>query len=80
MVKNILLALTVATVILWQSDGANADAIDGGWCHEKSGKRLNIDGPAIVTPGGNRIQGDNQHHTFSYKIPAGEPGAGGRVD
>jgi hypothetical protein len=55
---------------------AYADAIDGSWCHEPS-QRLSIDGPAIVTPGGNAIKGEYSRHYFSYTVPSGEapPGA-----
>ncbi len=54
---------------------AQADALDGGWCYV-DGKRLFIDGETITTPGGNRITGDYQRHSFSYRIPPKEPGAG----
>jgi len=58
---------------------AHADAIDGHWCTE-GGLRMTIQGPAFVSPGGRRLQGDYDRHGFSYDAPAGEPGAGGRVD
>jgi hypothetical protein len=35
---------------------ASADAIDGEWC--KGTSHFTIDGPNILTPGGNRIQGN----------------------
>jgi hypothetical protein len=57
---------------------ARADAIDGEWCHSE-GKRMTIRGPAIVTPGGQRTNGDYARHSFSYVIPSGEAGAGGTV-
>src|SRR5207248_10822970 len=57
---------------------ALADAIDGDWCRA-DGKRMTIRGPAIVTPGGQRIDGDYTRHSFSYVIPAGEAGAGATV-
>src|ERR1700738_1993314 len=52
-----------------------ADAIDGDWC-KADGKRMKIRGPEIVTPGGNQTRGDYTRHSFSYVVPAGEPGAG----
>ncbi|HSR55661.1 MAG TPA: hypothetical protein VLN73_05445 [Alphaproteobacteria bacterium] len=55
--------------------GAQADALDGGWCYS-DGKRLFINGSEIMTPGGNRITGDYRRHSFTYKIPPKEPGAG----
>src|SRR5690348_7437744 len=36
---------------------ALADAIDGHWCFP-DGKRMFIQGPAITTPDGSRIQGE----------------------
>jgi hypothetical protein len=57
---------------------AFADAIDGHWCHH-DGRRMSIDGPAIVTPGGTSTEGDYDRHGFAYTVPEGEPGAGARV-
>ena len=68
----------VAAVFTVAALPAAADAIDGKWCFE--GKRLEITGPTIVTPGGNRIQGDYGRHYFTYIVPAGEEGAGRTVD
>lgn len=55
-----------------------ADALDGEWC-ARTGRSLYIDGPAIVTPGGNRIEGDYRRHRFTYKAPAGDRDAGKTV-
>lgn len=57
---------------------ACADAIDGDWCHA-DGKRLSIDGPAVVTPGGKKMTGNYDRHGFDYVIPPGEPGAGQKM-
>lgn len=57
---------------------AAADAIDGAWCHER-GRRMVIAGPSILTPGGNRAEGEYGRHDFAYTVPAGEPGAGQRI-
>ena len=57
---------------------ARADAIDGDWCRS-DGKRMTIRGPAIVTPGGQKTNGNYSRHYFSYEIPAGEVGAGATV-
>ena len=54
---------------------ARADKIDGSWC-DGTGRRLSIDGPAIVTPAGHAIQGDYNRHFFSYVVPGNEPDAG----
>ena len=58
---------------------AFADAIDGDWCHRPDGRRFSIRGPDIVTPGGAHLQGDYGRHSFSYAVPAPEPGAGKTV-
>ena len=57
---------------------AFADAIDGNWCRD-DGKRMTINGPAIVTPGGHQTKGDYDRHHFSYVVPSGEAGAGAKV-
>jgi hypothetical protein len=54
---------------------AHADAIDGDWC-SGDGRQMSIQGPAIVTPGGARLQGAYTRHSFAYTVPAGEPDAG----
>lgn len=66
------LALGLAAFPAW------ADAIDGEWCHQ-DGKRLSIDGPALVTPGGKKMTGNYDRHGFDYVIPPGEPGAGQKM-
>ncbi len=74
---RIALALLACAAALLPAE-ARADAIDGAWCHEK-GRRMVIAGPSILTPGGNRAEGDYGRHDFAYTVPAGEPGAGNRV-
>ena len=56
---------------------ALADAIDGEWC--LGAAHFAIDGPRILTPGGNRIEGNYSRHGFSYVVPASEAGAGGEI-
>ena len=56
---------------------AFADAIDGDWCLKA--KKLNIDGPKIVTPGGKTLAGDYDRHGFRYVAPAGERSAGKKI-
>lgn len=75
--RSVGLALA-AFVVTW-AGAARADKIDGDWCRG-AGMRLSIDGPQIVTPGGNRIQGNYYRHYFSYVVPPTEPGAGGTVN
>lgn len=57
---------------------AQADRIDGNWCHA-DGRTMSIDGPKIVTPGGTAMTGDYDRHGFDYTIPEGEPDAGAAV-
>lgn len=64
-----------AALVVGLAGAAQADAIDGDWCH-RDGRRLSIRGPQIVTPGQNRIEGQYDRHHFSYAIPSGEPGTG----
>jgi hypothetical protein len=65
-------------LLLASGASARADVIDGDWCHD-DGRRLSIKGPAIVTPGGARLQGDYTRHTFQYLSPATEPDGGRTV-
>jgi hypothetical protein len=58
---------------------AFADAIDGDWCHQASGRHFSIRGPQIVTPGGRQMEGDYSRHWFNYVVPTPEPGAGKTV-
>jgi hypothetical protein len=70
-------AAAAAALLLFPA-AARADSIDGHWCTE-DGLRLSIQGPALVSPGGARMQGEYGRHDFAYQAPAGEPGGGGRV-
>jgi len=53
---------------------AFADAIDGSWCSTK-GDHVDIEGPKIITPAKNVVQGQYRRHEFLYKVPMGEPDA-----
>jgi hypothetical protein len=64
--------------IMLLSAPARADAIDGEWC-SGDGRRMTIDGPRIVSPGGIETQGNYHRHSFAYEIPAGDPQAGVQV-
>ena len=74
MVQKYVLGV-VALAAISISNPASADAIDGHWCHAASGKHLRIDGPAITTPGGNKIEGDYDRHGFRYIVPVAEQAA-----
>ena len=54
---------------------AFADVIDGYWCFP-DGRRMAIEGPAIVTPGGTTTSGDYARHYFTYIAPPGDRDAG----
>lgn len=67
-----------AVLLAFSIGEVRADAIDGQWC-SADGRRIEIDGPRIRTPGGARIEGLYDRHAFSYVVPAAEAGAGGTV-
>jgi hypothetical protein len=73
--KGVIGALLL--LLLLSATAARADAIDGDWC--LGAKTMSIRGPDIVTPGGQRMKGDYTRHSFSYTVPAGEPGTGETV-
>ena len=72
-----MLAVGAAGLVWLLPSAAQADAIDGDWCN--ASRHFTIAGPTIVTPGGNRIQGQYDRHGFSYVVPANESGAGSEV-
>ncbi len=65
-------------LLLFTAGPASADSLDGNWC-SRDGERLHIEGPTIMTPGGSKMQGNYQRHTFSYIVPDTETGAGSFV-
>ncbi len=79
MPARVTVAFAVLIAVGFASPAARADAIDGQWC-AIDGKRLDINGPRIRTPGGAQIQGDYDRHAFRYVVPAAEAGAGGTVN
>ena len=70
--------LVLGAALTFLAAPAHADAIDGHWCH-KDGRRMSVDGPVIVTPGGASMEGEYERHSFAYVAPEGEPGAGSRI-
>ena len=68
-------AAGIAVALVLTASAARADQIDGEWCAD-DGRFMSIEGPRMVTPGGNRIVGDYTRHTFSYVVPGDEPGPG----
>ena len=70
--------MIAAGAVCVASSSASADAIDGQWCLGPS--HFAIDGPSILTPGGNRIQGNYSRHGFAYVVPSNEPGAGSAIN
>ena len=77
-VHALLAAMALAAAWLAPVYDARADAIDGMWC--KGSRSMQIDGPAIVTPGGISMTGDYARHGFRYVVPADEEGAGKTVN
>jgi hypothetical protein len=73
-----IIAVAAVLALALTATPVAADAIDGNWCFGV--KRLEISGPEILTPGGNKLQGQYGRHDFSYTVPAGEQGAGATVD
>jgi hypothetical protein len=73
--KRVLISLAGALAMTTLAAPALADVIDGVWCFN-DGRSLAIDGPSIITPGGNKIAGDYTRHSFFYTVPASEPNAG----
>ena len=71
-------AFVFAAVWLASAPDARADAIDGMWC--QGSRSMQIDGPAIVTPGGTSMTGDYDRHGFRYVVPPGEREAGKTVN
>ena len=70
----VVVALGISTAPMY----ALADTIDGEWCLGTS--HFAINGPSILTPGGNHIQGNYSRHGFVYVVPTNEPGAGVEVN
>ncbi|MCX7325549.1 MAG: hypothetical protein NTZ14_14195 [Hyphomicrobiales bacterium] len=68
-------------MMVWLLGGgvARADSIDGHWCSD-SGRRIIIEGPAVTTPAGVRMQGDYSRHGFAFTMPGNEADAGSAVD
>ena len=75
---TITAAVTAALLLVGLSGAARADAIDGDWCGP-GGLHLSIKGPALVTPGGARLDGNYTRHSFSYVAPTRERDAGQTV-
>ena len=70
--------LPTLLLLLSPAGPARADAVDGHWCN-KDGRRMHVDGPKMVIPSGKRITADYHRHGFTYVIPPGDKGAGGKV-
>jgi len=71
--------LAAASLLLFTTAPAWADAIDGNWCRP-DGKHMSIRGPEIVTPMGTHTKGNYDRHAFSYAVPDQEPGAGTTIN
>lgn len=40
---------------------------------------MSINGSNVVTPAGNKVTAEYSRHRINYKIPDGEPNAGGKI-
>ena len=72
-----LLSAIVASLALLSATAAHADAIDGKWCN--GSQSIEINGPTITLPSGNRHQGDYTRHTFDFIIPETEASSGDQL-
>jgi hypothetical protein len=80
MVQKIIFgAAIILTTSLLFSIAAKADAIDGDWC-DKGGRFMSVDGPKVLTPGGNSITAEYDRHAITYTAPRGEKEAGRKID
>jgi hypothetical protein len=73
--RQLVLAISTMFGMLFLATAAKADVIDGDWCHD-DGRRFSIRGPTIITPAGQRTQGQYTRHSFRYTAPEGAPEAG----
>jgi len=78
--RDLAKALLFSAAVLFLASPARADAIDGDWCSTTEVAHFTIAGPSIVTPAGTQTTGDYRRHTFTYTVPAGDPGAGQTID
>lgn len=73
-----MMTALVAGVMVLLPVTAEADSIDGNWCHN-DGRRVMIEGSNFISPGGKKMTGNYGRHDFSYVVPQGEPGNGKMV-
>ena len=70
----------IAGLLSCVASPALADQIDGDWCSTTEVAHFTIDGPNIITPAGTATTGDYRRHFFTCVVPAGDPGAGAKID
>jgi len=75
LISNGLSGLLAVCLLFLSTGQGRADAIDGNWCNE-SGMSVQIDGPAIITPGGKSMTGEYSRHGFTYIAPENEEYSG----
>lgn len=54
---------------------AVAEGLDGHWC-SPDGQRITVDGPNVITPGGQKTIGAYSNENFYFKLPEKEWHAG----
>lgn len=78
--RSFFKAMVIAGLAIGFASPALADQIDGDWCATVEVAHFTIAGSSITTPAGTQTSGDYTRHAFSYVVPAGDPGAGERID
>ena len=79
MITTATRSLLAAFALFATTTIAFADQIDGTWC-SPSGQSITIQGPRIVTPGGNVVKGRYNRHHADFELPEGEANSGSRMN
>lgn len=70
--------LLSALLVIFVTDGASANTIDGQWCSPNN-ERMTVQGTRVTTPAGQVVTARATRHHVDYEIPDGERHAGGRI-
>jgi hypothetical protein len=71
------LPLTATVILITTAQPSLADRIDGDWCSPR-GQSISVNGPNVVTPGGQTVVANYDRHHVDFEIPEGEPSSGDR--
>lgn len=80
MMRRMATAALAGAALATAAAPALADAIDGDWCSPDEKQYMEIHGPEILTPGGNKTRGNYTRHAFNYVVPASEKSAGQTIN